>query len=381
MNKNFFFAVTTITGTIVGVGIFALPYVIAQVGFWIGMGYMFAFACFSVLTMSCFLEIELSTKGIHHQLPDYAGKYLGKTAKIFTSILQVISQYGVLLAYIIISGKVLHLAFGNIFGGSEKIYGIIFTLACSIGIYFGVKAIKKIQFAIVTIVAIIVILIFAYGAPSIDLGSFGGMNLKNFFIPFGVVLFAFEGSVALTMADDILSRNKKKLKYAAITAVSIALVIYILFVSVVIGVVGVENVSEDSIASLATKLGWPILAAGTFLTICTVTSAFFTTGYTLSEVYRYDYKMGKNPGWILMVAIPLGLYALNLVGFATLIGFIGAIFVGSLSIISLTIYTKLKKKREKKPECAFNFHPILIFVLIAILVVGAVSEIWHLIAR
>ena len=41
MFKKFIYPISTLSGTIIGVGIFALPFVTLKVGFWVMLGYFF----------------------------------------------------------------------------------------------------------------------------------------------------------------------------------------------------------------------------------------------------------------------------------------------------------------------------------------------------
>jgi len=53
MSKNFFYAVAILVGTIVGAGVFGIPYTIARFGFFPGIFYLFFFgnhySCFKSL--------------------------------------------------------------------------------------------------------------------------------------------------------------------------------------------------------------------------------------------------------------------------------------------------------------------------------------------
>ena len=74
MSKNFIFALASLVGTIIGAGVFAIPYVMSKSG---------ALTCFFyflilgsvVLLLHLFLgEVVLRTKG-RHRLVGYAEKY------------------------------------------------------------------------------------------------------------------------------------------------------------------------------------------------------------------------------------------------------------------------------------------------------------------
>ena len=52
------YAVSTLAGTIIGVGLFGLPYVALQVGFWVVLGYFFVLTFVAILVHSFFGEFN-----------------------------------------------------------------------------------------------------------------------------------------------------------------------------------------------------------------------------------------------------------------------------------------------------------------------------------
>lgn len=379
MNVRFFYAVATLSGTIIGAGIFALPYVIAQVGFWIGIGYMFVLMIVSMILMFAYLEIVLSTKGLHHQLAGYARRYLGKGGETVAAIAQIVGQYGAILVFTTAAGEVLHILLGEYFGGRAIWYGIAFAIVCSIFIFIGVRMMKKIELALLVFVIVAVIFIFFYGLPHVETANLSGSNLGNIMVPFGVVLFAFSGVAAITVMDDILAGDKKKLKSAAFWGMIIPFLLYIVFVFTAMGVNGFD-VTEDAIVGLSQSLGLPVLIIGSAMLLLTISTSFFTIGFSLKEVFQYDLKLGKVLGWVLMIGVPIILYVMDIGGFATLVGFSGAFLVGVQGLVIFTIFLKIKRKREKEPECSFKFPKPLIYILMAVFIFGVAAEIFRLLA-
>src|SRR3989344_6712824 len=106
INKKFFYSTAALVGTMVGVGIFGLPFAFAKSGFWVGFGFLIAIGLITLLVDLMYGEIVLRTKS-QHQLVGYTQFYLGPIFKkiIFFSI--AFTSYAALLAYIIISGEFL----------------------------------------------------------------------------------------------------------------------------------------------------------------------------------------------------------------------------------------------------------------------------------
>ena len=80
MNRKFFYATAVLVGGMVGVGIFGLPYVFAQAGFWAGMGLLVAIGLATLLIDLMYGEVILRTHA-QHQIMGYARLYLGPYAQ------------------------------------------------------------------------------------------------------------------------------------------------------------------------------------------------------------------------------------------------------------------------------------------------------------
>ena len=79
--KRFFSAVSILVGTCIGAGVLGIPYVAAQVGFFVALAYIMLIGLLVFTINLYFGEVILRTKG-DHQIAGYAGKYLGRKGKI-----------------------------------------------------------------------------------------------------------------------------------------------------------------------------------------------------------------------------------------------------------------------------------------------------------
>ena len=88
-NKNFYLAATTLIGTIIGAGIFGIPYVVYQSGIILGVVYLLVLGFITILIHLLYGEIVLRTEA-KHRLVGYAEKYLGQGAKSFLTLSLII---------------------------------------------------------------------------------------------------------------------------------------------------------------------------------------------------------------------------------------------------------------------------------------------------
>ncbi|MBI2637312.1 MAG: hypothetical protein HYW88_00290, partial [Candidatus Sungbacteria bacterium] len=90
-----------VAGTIIGVGVFGIPYVISRSGLLVGFFELGAIAVLMAVVHLMYGEIILRTKSVH-RLPGYVELYLGNHAKIFSLISYLVGLSGALLAYTVI---------------------------------------------------------------------------------------------------------------------------------------------------------------------------------------------------------------------------------------------------------------------------------------
>ena len=79
-DKNFWLGLSLVIGTIVGVGLFVLPYVTVKSSFFIMLMYFVLVSAGIILLNNYYVTIALHN-GMSHHLPGYAEAYLGKWAK------------------------------------------------------------------------------------------------------------------------------------------------------------------------------------------------------------------------------------------------------------------------------------------------------------
>src|SRR3972149_565150 len=74
--RKFLHAVAVLVGTMVGAGVYGVPFVFAKAGFWVGTVWLVAVAGLLCVLQLLFAELTLATQGVH-QLVGYATIWLG----------------------------------------------------------------------------------------------------------------------------------------------------------------------------------------------------------------------------------------------------------------------------------------------------------------
>ncbi|MBU0535400.1 MAG: GerAB/ArcD/ProY family transporter, partial [Nanoarchaeota archaeon] len=236
MRIKFWEAVATMVGVIIGAGIFGIPYVVAKAGFLTGAFVILLLGGVVALLYLYLGEVVLRTQG-NHQLTGYAERYLGRWGKAAMLFSMVFGLYGAMVAYLLGEGG----ALSAIFGGPQLPYTLAFFVIVSFLLYFGIETLEKSELVTVFLVLLTVFVIMAFTSPHIDTANLRSFDITKSFIPFGVVLFAYLGMVAVPEANEILGKDKKKLKTVLLLGIIIPIIIYLMFTLVVVGSIGLQG--------------------------------------------------------------------------------------------------------------------------------------------
>ncbi len=361
----------TLIGMTIGAGILGIPYVISRAGFITGLITIILLGFVSLYINLCVGEIALRTKG-NHQLAGYAEKYLGKQGKYIIWSLLILFSYGALSAYILGSGT----TFAALFGGSPKIYEILFLAVFGAIIYFNIKIYEDSEALLTFILVMTVLVIILFASPFVKASNLKGFDIGSLFIPFGVVLFAYTGVSAVPQLKEEL-KNKKLLKKAIVTGTSVCGIIYTLFAAVTVGVVGKDATPVITIALGRIIGGWFNYLINIFSIISMATS-FVAVGYVVRELYNLDLGVSRKVSWFMVVIIPLVIVLFNLSSFINLLNYSGAILISMIMIMILFIYHNARKKGERKPEYSLPYHPVISVVIGLIFLIGMLTVIFHI---
>ena len=367
-----FEAIAIMVGTIIGAGIFGIPYVIYQAGFLTGILLMFIIAAAICLIHLYIGEIALSTEKIH-QLTGYAEKYLGVKGKYAMFVSVFFGFYGALLAYVIGEGQ----ALAALFGGNSFWYSLGFFVVAAFLVYKGMNIVKKADFFLSFLVLLIVFVIALVGAPHLNWRNLQEFNLLKILIPYGVIFFAMGGVSAVPQLREVLRGREKQIKKAIIIGTGMPLLVYLLFTFMVIGISG-SMITEVATVGLGRIVGESMILFGNLFAVLAMTTSFLTLGLALKSTYLFDFKLKPGLAWGLTVALPLIMFILGLHSFVRVIGLAGALGGSIEGLLILLIVYKLKNKRERQPEYQISKNPILMGLLALLFVGGIVYTLWHL---
>ncbi len=367
--KSFIGALSVFIGTIVGVGIFGLPYIALKSGFLLVIIYFLFLSIVAIFIHWLYAKVCLGTDGVH-RFPGYIRQYLGKTWEKVSFLNLGVGLTGALLAYLIVGGEFLKLLFSNWFGGNSLIYSLIFFSFGSYLIFKGIKSVSQIETWLIIALFVLLFVFFIKTFPFINTDYFAAVNPKNFFLPYGVILFSLWGSALVPEVKEMLKGDGIALKKLIIFGIIISTLIYLFFIYIIFGSCG-NSTSKEAISGLSIVLGDNIIKFGFIFGVLACFTSFIALGLTLKKVFWYDFGFSKNLSWFIACFLPLFLFLIGLREFIEIIGFIGAVAIGIEGILVVFLY-----KQFLKQKYSYKMNPVY-YLLSMLFILGIVFEIFY----
>jgi amino acid permease len=367
--RKLIYAIFTLSGTIIGVGIFSLPFVTLKVGFFSILFYFLFLGVLVTLIHLIFGEIALKTPD-YKRLPGFCSFYLGKFGEKIAYLSTIFGTFGAILAYLIAGGEFLSQLLSPIFGGGNFFWTIIYFLIGALLIFFGIKVISKIEFWGLALFFTILIIIFLKERSLIQPDNLfiGQAEFKrNFFLPYGPILFSLWGASLIPEIEEMLKDRKDQVKKAILIAMIIPIVVYFFFIYLVLGMTG-SNTTESALSGLKNVLPNKFFYSMIFGGIITTLTSFIALGLTLRNVFWYDLKINKNLSFLSACFPPLFLYLIGVDKFLPVISFVGSVMLGFDGILILLIYLKIQRSKIKG---------LMVFPLFLVLILGIIYQVFY----
>lgn len=373
--REFKKAVAIMVGTVIGAGIFGLPYAVSKVGWGLGMLYLFILGLLTLTVNLCYGEVVLRTQE-NCQMGGYARKYLGRFGSTLISASLILGIYGGLLAYTIGVGNFLYISLGEFIGGSALLYSLIFWFLASLVIFRGLKTIALVELTTMILLLFFATVLSGISLPFVDINNLLTFKTGELFFPFGVFLFALGGASAVPIMKEVLGERQQMKDFfkANVLGLLIPILIYGIFITLVLGVTGSET-TEQAIGGLAKIMGPEILIIGSIFGIIVMTTSFLANGFVLREVYHKDYNLSVWMATILTCGVPLIIFLLGMRDFVTVIGIAGTILGAFQGVLLLMMYYRARKRGNRKPEYVFGLPVWVAGVICLVFLGGLLSQI------
>lgn len=352
-------------GTIVGAGIFGLPYVVERSGYAVGLFWMIVLSGVVALTHTLYGEVVSATEG-EHRLIGYVGIHLGRKAKIVETCASILSLTGANLAYLILGGLFLSQLVKGIppILGATTLFGV--GIAAAVG---GTKFLASADFFMTLLELGAMALLGSVGLHVFKTANLAGFHWGEVFRPYGVVLFAYGGLSAITEIRP-MTRDRHVLRKSIVVGTMMAAALTIFFVTAVLGALG-PDITPETVGALNARLGGPVPLIGAVAGFITILTSYIVFGEYLKNQFWRDFAWPKWQAGLVAVGGPFLLYLIGIRSFGAVLELVGSVLVAVEGSFVCLMYLKLRKDRTPG---ILQIPLPFIYLLLAAYAAGALYE-------
>ncbi|MEK7465069.1 MAG: aromatic amino acid transport family protein [Patescibacteria group bacterium] len=368
-----------LVGTIVGAGMFAVPFVFQGAGFLTGVFVLIGLATAATCIHLAYAEVVVVTPEAH-RLPGYVRGYLGRSLGILSSASYLFGLSGSLLAYVVLGGAFL----------GDLLRWLVPSLPSTAGYVafylFGVAVIARgIRFegvanAVLTIALVLALVGLAFTlVPEISSANLhSSFQASRLFVPYGVILFALAGAAIIPDMRRVLGTGApRRLRNLVLLGTVTAAVLYGLFALAVVGAMG-GGTTPDAISGLAERFGDSYRVAGALIGFLATITSFITLGVVLEGTFRYDFGFRREAAWLATAIIPGLLILAGFHDFIAIVSVVGAVAIGFDSMLILALYGVLRSRGRPK---VVSLPATACFFLAAVFGLGIIYELFRLFSQ
>lgn len=364
-----FLAIGLLTGTIIGAGIFALPYLFKTAGLLTGFFYLALGSVVYITVYGLYADVILRTAG-EHRFVGYARRYLGRVPAAFSILMTIVETILVLTIYLILSLSFSRLIFPADQGISML---IIFWVIGSLSIFWGERRIAAYELLVTIGIVAIIVIVFLFGVPALDQLQAGDWSPQAswWLLPLAPVLFALSGRVAVPPLIKILKDRRAIIKAISIGTI-LSAVVYALFAVSIIALS--PAVSKDAVSGLVGVVPGIVLALIGAFGLLSLLSSYTTIGFDINKSLTLDLKLSGGLRILLVVVAPLALYFAGLQDFIVLIGFVGGIFLALESLFIIWMWQRANETSKNGPLLVSRNNTFLVGISMIVFVAALIYE-------
>lgn len=361
-------------GTIVGVGMFAIPFVFARAGFLTGVLELIVLAAAVTLIHLAYAEVVARTAEVH-RLPGYVRYYLGPGWGWLSRVSYLFGLSGALLAYLVLGGAFLtaliRWAFPDVTSAVGPLAFYLFGVAIiARGIRFEGLANAVLTFGLVLGILMLGLMLFPAVSPD-ALVEFHPARLAG---PYGVLLFSLAGAAIIPDLRRLLGPGGlARLSRTVIAGTLVSAGLYLVFAVAVVGATGPAT-TPDAISGLAAAYGSTYLLLGNLIGVLAAITSFIALGVVFEGMLVSDFSIRPRSAWLLTAAIPAVLYGLGFHDFITIISAVGALAIGLDSILILLIHRRIRAVSVAVTGLRAPISGVLRAILILMFIAGIAAE-------
>ncbi|MBM3255986.1 MAG: hypothetical protein FJZ04_00750 [Candidatus Moranbacteria bacterium] len=364
-------AFATIVGTVIGLGIFAIPFAAKGAGVAPTVALIVFVAAMSALVSFLFAEIVIFDKR-EECIVSYARRYLGSWMGWAEAVSVIFGYTGTILAYVLavaIFSKELIPFNGTYFWPIILFYSGVSGL---ILLFRKPKNLGNLEIALAGLMCAAFLFI---SWKSVPYWKPLENDWSKLAVPYGVVWFSMTGGSAIPLAVRILARKGREV----FSVISLAY-LFIAFITIAFFVaalkIGGDGIGPDPFVAMGEKMGRWVLYAGTLIGILAVVTSHWTLAAYFKNILNED--LGINPifSWFLVVFLPIILITLGISNFVSVVGLVGLVAGTFDALLLMAIYKRVFRRKNALPRILpFRVPGVVIWTAFLLLVGAALSSI------
>ena len=326
------FAFFTLLGTIIGGGILSFPYVVYKLGIFPSLILAISVVILTYFSSLLLIKESLLMKGVK-ELPGIFEIYFDKRMKNFVFLLQTISIYGALIAYMIGISSTLNFVFST----NTKLIILPLFIPTAFIVYKGMSNVKvsEVLLTIIKCVLILIISFYLFFVSNKSLKFENKISFTNIIEGYGVFMFAFMCYSIIPNLKRFI-KQEETLKRILLYALTLSFLLYFLFS---IACISAYKEKTNQLITLSAKsLFEKILFS--MLIIFLLITPYISLSWTLKDVFIFDYNMHYKKAWFLSTVLPFLVFLFFPLNFIQTIEWIGSIFGTILYFLLLLLFFK-----------------------------------------
>jgi len=358
-----FEALATLVGAVIGLGIFAVPYAVKNIGITPAATLTILLCILMVFLSIIFAEIVVFSGNRKH-IVGYAHRHLGALGGKVQMFSVFFGYGGALLAYLLAGTIFLQSLIPN---GAEYFWEIvlIFTAINGLVLIRDVYSLGFIELILTFFLIIVFIILFIFGIPHWQETE---NSWRGFFSPYGVIWFALAGISSIPIIVRILKGQKKQIIKVIGGAYLVVLLLTLGFLITVLKVGG-GKVGLDPFTVLGEKMGSWVNITGSLVGFIAIVTSYWVLGTFLRNSLTIDLKFPKIASWAVVTLAPLLFLIIGIYNFVDVISIVGIVAGTIDAMIIILMYVKIFGRGKKSPLLPFKV-PGFVFVLISIFLIS-----------
>lgn len=367
--------ISLLSGTIIGAGVFSLPYVFKTTGLGISIVYAFLFCGVAMSIFFMYADLLRRHPGVR-----YSGllrAYFGSSGRYASFALDIVQLFFALSIYVILSESFLKLI---ISGYDGVFYTVFFWFLGSLFLF--IKRKKEALFEFIALVGIVAVVLVLAGLglehiPRIQ-SIAQSFSYAHIFLPFGALLFAFNGRSVIPDVILLARDDARSIHRSIFWGLCISLFVYILFV---LGVFGLSLVvSQDAVSGLVGAVHPFVLIGVGILGVLTLLSSYVGIGENVRRTLAGDLNISSVISGLMVVALPILFYLSGLRNFITLVLFVGGLLTATEWMCTAYMWrTSFHKKQQELPKTGLLFPTFIPWIFYGVMVILSIAFVYTLI--